>query len=134
VEICLLFFSTDMPRLFAEEGRDGDDASKPADLIAASSSRLLGSWICEGAPVCCGGACRPQNDAAVLTEGKVLFVFSLLSSAGAATVGLFVEPKLLKVGASFLGVCGAVSMPLPGIENGFGKAAGLLIGVAGFSS
>jgi hypothetical protein len=44
-----------MPSPLLEEGRDGDlpgdDARRLAERIAASSSLLVGSWICEGAPV-----------------------------------------------------------------------------------
>lgn len=40
-----LLFSTEMPRPFLDAGRLGLEASRPADLIAASSSFLLGSCI-----------------------------------------------------------------------------------------
>ena len=34
-----------IPRPLLEPGRLGEEANRPADLIAASSSFLLGSWI-----------------------------------------------------------------------------------------
>lgn len=44
-----------MPKPLLELGREGDlpgeDAKRLAERIAASSSFLVGSWICEGAPV-----------------------------------------------------------------------------------
>lgn len=44
-----------IPRPWLESGRDGDlageDAKRLAERIAASSSFLVGSWICEGVPV-----------------------------------------------------------------------------------
>jgi len=44
-----------MPSPLLDPGRDGDlpgeDARRLAERIAASSSFLVGSWICDGAPV-----------------------------------------------------------------------------------
>jgi hypothetical protein len=48
-----------MPSPLLDPGRDGDlagdlpgeDARRLAERMAASSSFLVGSWICEGAPV-----------------------------------------------------------------------------------
>jgi hypothetical protein len=44
----------EMPKPPLESGRDGDlageDARRLAERMAASSSFLVGSWICEGLP------------------------------------------------------------------------------------
>lgn len=56
--------------------------SSPADLIAASSSFFVGSWMGEGGPLLCGAALRPQNEAVVLAAATLSFVFSLSASEG----------------------------------------------------
>jgi len=95
-------FSTEMPSPLLEPLLElaplCDEASRPADRIAASSSRWLGSRICGGASAFLGEGCRPQRDAADLTEGRVSSEFSLLSSGLVVGGARFLEPKPPKIG------------------------------------
>lgn len=98
-----------IPKPWLESGRvgdlaAGDDARRLAERIAASSSFLVGSWICEGLPVAAYVFFLPQTDAASLTEGELMSVFSLSSSAALAGWRPKRDPKPLNSGISSLGV------------------------------
>ena len=102
------------PGPLLEPGRDGDlagdDARRPAERMAASSSFLVGSCICEGFSVALGPASLPQVDVAVFTDGRPLFEFSLSSSGAAAGLGRCAGPNPRNSGtASLRGVTGALS-------------------------
>jgi hypothetical protein len=93
-----------MPRPLLEPGRLGLEANSPADLIAASSSFLLGSGICAGGSIFLGEVCLPHIDAADLTDGESSPAFSLLSSSCLIEgVDFLFELKPLKSGMSFCG-------------------------------
>ena len=124
----VLRFSMEMPRPLLEPllefGRLCDEARRPADRIAASSSRLLGSWICGGASAFLGDGCLPQKDAADFTEGAASSEFSLSSSALGVGSGRFAELKPPNSGTSlFAGVEGA-GEGLEKVEEDFAGVSG----------
>ena len=121
-----LLFSTEMPRPFLEVGWFVEVASKPADRIAASSSLLLGSWICGGVPVLLGEGCLPHNDAAAFVDGALVSAFSLSSSIWGDCIGFL---RVLKPPISGVAALSCVDSK----PSDFAGTIGVLARVAGFS-
>lgn len=114
------------PGPLLEPGREGDlageDARRPADRMAASSSFLVGRLICEGLSADLKRVGIFHMDAAFLTDGRFALVFSLFSCGAAVDLGRRFDPKPLNSGTSSLwgvtGGCSADSDVLDGVRFG----------------
>lgn len=132
VIVLALLFSTDMPRPLLELGRLELEAKRPADLIAASSSFLLGNCICVGGGACFAGDSLPHVDATDFTDGDPSPAFSLFSSTiRIAGLDFFMEPKPLNSGMLRDGRDSDVLL-CEGVATD--KTAGLLAGAIGLLS